>query len=38
MLDERYSKLFDVGYLRHLAFKLKKENWSGINGVLKGLH
>jgi hypothetical protein len=38
MLDERYSKLFDIGYLRHLAFKLKKENWSGINGILKGLH
>ena len=37
MLEERYSKWFDIGLLRHFAFKLKKENWSGIRGVWKGI-
>jgi len=37
MLEERYSMWFDLGLIRHLAFKLKKENWPGIRGVLRGL-
>ena len=37
MLEERYSMWFDIGLVRHLAFKVKKENWSGIKGVWKGL-
>ncbi len=36
MLEERYSKWFDIGLLRHLAFKAKKENWTGIKGVCRG--
>jgi glycosyltransferase involved in cell wall biosynthesis len=37
MLERRYHYWFDKGYVRHLAFKLKKENFSGIRGVLGGL-
>ncbi|OPX64998.1 MAG: putative glycosyl transferase [Methanomassiliicoccales archaeon PtaB.Bin134] len=37
MLERRYRMWFDRGYLRHLAFKVKKENFSGIRGVLTGL-
>lgn len=37
MLEERYSKWFDIGLVRHLAFKAKKENWSGLKGVWKGI-
>ncbi|MBI0583776.1 MAG: glycosyltransferase [Methanomassiliicoccus sp.] len=37
LLEERYRRRFDLGYLRHLAFKLKKENVTGIRGVLAGL-
>ncbi len=37
LLEKRYQQWFDVGYLRHLAFKLKKENWAGIHGVWQGL-
>jgi hypothetical protein len=32
-LERRYRSRFDRGYLRHLAFKLKKENISGIKGL-----
>lgn len=37
LLECRYAHWFDKGYVRHLAFKVKKENWSGIRGVLQGL-
>ncbi len=37
MLERRYAMWFDRGYLRHLAFKLKKENVSGIKGMISGL-
>ncbi|MDW5562882.1 MAG: glycosyltransferase [Methanomassiliicoccus sp.] len=37
LLERRYRSRFDRGYLRHLAFKLKKENFSGIRGLLGGL-
>jgi hypothetical protein len=36
-LERRYRSRFDRGYLRHLAFKLKKENVSGIKGFFSGL-
>lgn len=36
-LDRRYRSRFDRGLLRHLAFKLKKENVSGIKGFFRGL-
>jgi glycosyltransferase involved in cell wall biosynthesis len=37
LLERRYLARFDRGYLRHLAFKLKKENISGIRGFFSGL-
>jgi hypothetical protein len=37
MQEERYAKWFDIGLVRHFAFKAKKENWSGIKGVCRGL-
>lgn len=37
LLERRYAHWFDKGYVRHLAFKLKKENWAGLHGILQGL-
>jgi len=37
MLEQRYRWWFDKGYLRHLAFKVKKEKWAGMKGVIEGL-
>ena len=37
MLEERCSMWFDIGLLRHLAFKAKKENWTGIEGMWRGI-
>jgi len=37
MLEERYGKWFDIGLIRHLAFKFKKEDWGGLGGIIRGL-
>ena len=37
MLARRYRLWFDRGYLDHLKYKLTREGWSGIRGVMAGL-
>ncbi|WP_019176656.1 glycosyltransferase [Methanomassiliicoccus luminyensis] len=37
LLERRYSLWFDKGYVHHFAFKMKKENWAGVRGMLSGL-
>jgi hypothetical protein len=37
MLAQRYRQRFDMGLIRHMVFKLKKEKWSGVKGIVEGL-
>lgn len=37
LLERRYGLWFDKRYVRHFAFKMKKENWAGVRGMLRGL-